>query len=163
MPVLLDELLDVYLLQRIELIWLLLLRPVFLLFAFLPLLPFLLLFLQWLACLQFLWLWLLVLDLLSHQVKDVFVLDTQPEESLLKLLKAKPDMILFWHDFILRQTLKDIGSGLGMHDEAKFEGSDEVTPSIEDELVIVAFIGDGEEGVLEEEVEESAEVGLESG
>ncbi len=71
-------------------------------------------------------------------------------------------MVLFGNQFIFSETLKDMGSHLGVHDDGEIESGDEETPGVKGYLVIVSFISDGEEGVLEKEFEKGMQVRVKS-
>jgi hypothetical protein len=71
-------------------------------------------------------------------------------------------VILLWDQLVLRQAFKDEGTDLGVYNEAEFKSCDEVTPGIESEFVVVAFLSNRKEGVLEEEIEECPQIRLET-
>jgi hypothetical protein len=147
--VLFDQLADIGVLNWLEFVGLLLVGLVAFLTAFLCFLILLLrVVLRWLFRLR-----LFVFDLLGNEIEDVLIPDGQSQQRLLELFEAKSHVVLLGNQFILSEALKDVGSHLWVYDDGEIESCDEEAPGVEGELVIVAFISDGEEGVLEKEVE----------
>ena len=80
---------------------------------------------------------------------------------MLEFLIAQPNEILLGNNFILGQIFEYHHYIFGVdYQGAQFKSVEEVSPGVVDNLVVVFLLGEGEVGLVYEEVEECFEVGF---
>jgi hypothetical protein len=74
-------------------------------------------------------------------VEDSLVLDGDAEESLLELVEAESDEILFGDEFVPCECFEDVDDVLGLKDKRReVEAVEEVSPSVVDDFSIVLLL-----------------------
>jgi hypothetical protein len=102
-----------------------------------------------------------ILDPLGDEVEDGLVLDRDAEEGLLELTEVEADVELLGDQLALGEVLEDKGDVLGVDDCRQFKAGEEAPPTLEDDLAVVALLRQRDVGVVQQEVEDGLEVGLE--
>jgi hypothetical protein len=83
------------------------------------------------------------------------------QQGFLELFVTQTHQVLFGHDLVPCYALENEHYVLDVDDQGgELESCQEVTPGIVDYFVVVLLLGEGEMGALDEEVENSFEVGL---
>ena len=92
----------------------------------------------------------LVYNFGANDIKNSFMFDCDPEQSLLKLLVAKTDQMLFSRYFILGQRLEYPNCFFGIKYEwADLKVAQKIFPDIVDKFIIVTFLSEGVMGAVE--------------
>ena len=102
-----------------------------------------------------------IFDSLADQVENRLILDGNSKKGLGEFLVAQANEILLGDNFIFGQIFEDNHNIFGVNDQrAQLKGVEEVPPGVVYNLVVVFLLGEGEVGLVDEEVEECFKVGF---